>query len=106
MSYNTAVYLKQGGGELVVTADGTLTIEAGATVEGLAAVVEQPAIADISGTNLTPIALDTSDTYTDAAVNTAVNAVITALEARLDAMDAKQNALLAALRTANVIAAS
>lgn len=52
-------------------------------------------------------ALSTSNTYTDAAVNAAingaVNAVNTVAEARLDNLEAKVNAILAALKNAGLM---
>lgn len=54
------------------------------------------------------VTLSTTDTYTDAAVRTAINAganaVRTAAESRLDAIEAKVDALLAALVTAGLMA--
>ncbi len=113
MSYQPKVYRKQGGNEIVIADGGTLTIEAGATVTGLAAVTEQAAIADLGATNLaaTAITLATAggNTYSDAAVKAAVDdglAGVTAkVETRLDALDAKVDDILAKLRLAAVIAA-
>lgn len=126
-TYQTKNYEAQGGEEWVV--GGVLTILPGATVTGLAAVVQQTALADltenggvIGGTNdgdlpvlsdlgTTHIALSTSNTYTDAAVNTAVNTALDAVVAKLNAaleanreLAAKLNAALQKLRDAAVIA--
>ena len=110
MTYQPKVYKKQGGTELVIANGGTLTIEVGATVTGLAAVAEQAAITDLGASNLaaTTITLSTTDTYTDGAVKSAVDTglagVTSKVETRLDAIDAKIDDILAKLRLANVIA--
>lgn len=61
---------------------------------------------DVDGTlaNIAAIALDTNDTYADAAVNTAVNTAITAANLQIKELQTKVNALLAVLRTAKIIA--
>lgn len=67
-------------------------------------------IADISSSNLpaSAAALSTSDTYSDAAVNAEIDAQVNALaaaaETRLDAIEAKINAILAALQAADLMA--
>lgn len=47
--------------------------------------------------DLPAAALSTSDTYTDSAVNTAINALKTAVESRLDAVEGKIDAVIGAL---------
>jgi hypothetical protein len=71
------------------------------------------AVADLGGTltgtvdgtlaDIAAIDLDTSNTYTDAAVNTAVNTAITAANLQIKELQTKVNALLAVLRTAKII---
>lgn len=63
------------------------------------------AVAALGSTTNIPtvsVTLSTSDTYTDAAVKTAIdagsNAVRTAAESRLDAIEAKVDAVIAALK--------
>ena len=53
--------------------------------------------------NLPAAALSTSDTYSDAAVNAAINSVKSAAESRLDAIEAKVDAILAALQAAGLM---
>lgn len=109
MTANTKVYFKQGGDELVVASGGKITVEAGGSVAGGGDVTPQANIADITASNLaaTTITLSTSDTYTDSAVKTAVDTglsgVTSKVETRLDALDTKVNAILAALRIAGVL---
>jgi predicted RecA/RadA family phage recombinase len=57
------------------------------------------AMADIS-----PIALSTSNTYTDAAVNAAINAKITAVNLDLKELQTKINATITALKNASLMA--
>lgn len=54
-------------------------------------------------TNLPAAALSTTDIYTDAAVNAAINALKTASESRLDVIEAKIDAVIAALKAANMM---
>lgn len=54
--------------------------------------------------DIADIALDTSNTYTDAAVNTAVNTAIAAANLQIKELQTTVNALLASLRTAKIIA--
>jgi len=71
------------------------------------------AVASLAGTltgttdgtlaDVADIALSTTDTYTDAAVNTAVNAAILATNLQLKEIQTTLNALLASLRTSNII---
>ena len=73
-------------------------------------------VADLAGTltgstddtiaDVADIALSTSDTYTDAAVNTAVNAAILDLNLQLKELHVKQKELTAALKTAGLMATS
>lgn len=63
-------------------------------------ITQAGAVANITSTNL-PIVPALADT---AAVKTYLDSLYTPLEARLDAVDSKLNAILAALRTAGVIA--
>jgi hypothetical protein len=101
-------------GRLVVPAGATMEVEVGATVTGLAAVVEQTALADLAGTltgtvdgtiaDVANIALSTGDTYTDTAVNNAVNTAIASVNLQLKELQTKLNAALQKLRDANVIA--
>lgn len=106
---NTLVYFKQGGDELVVSAGGKITVESGGTIVGGGDVTPQADIADITPSNLaaTTITLSTTDTYSDAAVKSAVDTglagVTSKVETRFDALDSKVNALLAALRLAGVL---
>jgi broad specificity polyphosphatase/5'/3'-nucleotidase SurE len=53
--------------------------------------------------DIAAIALSTSDMYTDAAVNTAVNTAITAANLQIKELQTTVNALLASLRTSNII---
>ncbi len=53
--------------------------------------------------NLPTAALSTSDTYTDAAVNGAINALGSAAESRLDVLEAKVDAIIAALKAAGMM---
>lgn len=109
MSYQTKVYRKLGGDELVVASGGKITVEAGGSIVGGGDVTPQADIADITASNLaaTTSTLSTEDTYTDAAVAASIDgglAGVTAkVETRLDALDTKVNAILAALRTAGVL---
>ncbi|MER9883105.1 hypothetical protein [Mesorhizobium sp. M0118] len=108
-SYTSKVYMKVGGDELVVASGGKITVEAGGSVVGGGDVTPQSNVADIGASNLaaTTITLSTTNTYTDAAVKTAVDtglAGVTAkAETRFDAVDTKINALLAAMRLAGVL---
>lgn len=108
---NTLVYFRQGGDALVVASGGRIIVEAGGTVEGGGDVTPQANIVDITPSTMTATTstLSTSDTYSDAAVKTAVDTALAAaavkVETRLDALDAKVNALLAALRLAGVLSA-
>jgi hypothetical protein len=52
------------------------------------------------------IALSTSDTYTDAAVNTAVNTAITSTNLQLKEIQTQLNAVISALKTANLMASA
>lgn len=56
-----------------------------------------------ASTNIPVAALSTSNTYTDAAVNAAVNAGVAVTESRLDAAEAKVNAVIAALKAAGLM---
>lgn len=118
MSQQGKNYRKQGGEEWVV--GGTLTIEAGATVTGLAAVVEQTALADLGGTITGTVDGDLADVddidlttdATDAAnptaaeIDAAVNAAVAQVNEQNKELQTTVNALLAKLRTAGVIAES
>ena len=80
-------------------------------VDALHAVAAATHVAPLGSTTNIPVAsttLSTSDTYTDAAVKTAIdlgdNTLRTAVEARLDAIEAKVDALLAALVAAGLMA--
>lgn len=78
--------------------------ELAAAVDSLHAVAAAASVAAIgTTTNLPTAALSTSDTYTDAAVNTAINAQRTAVEARLDVIEAKIDAVIAALKAASLM---
>lgn len=76
--------------------------------------IQAAALADLGGSltgsvdgdlaDVPAIAIDTSDTLTDSAVNTAVNTAITAINLQLKELQTKQNATLARLRSAGVIA--
>lgn len=100
-----------------------------ASTVAAAASVTAAALTDNSGGSDTPdgtigqiadIALSTSDTYSDSAVNTAVNAVvddcanaieecaaqINALVADVTELQTQLNALIAALKAANLVASS
>lgn len=113
-TFGPGIVLADQGNRLVVKTAGTLQIEAGATVTGLAAVSQQTAEADLSGSltgttdgalaDIAAIALSTSNTYTDAAVNSAVNTAITSANLQIKELQVKVNALLAKLRTAGVLA--
>src|SRR5690606_5665203 len=72
--------------------DGVLTSQAtpGALGGALTGVTDGD-LADIAA-----IALDTDNTYADADVNTAVNAVVTATNLQLKELQVKQNAVIAA----------
>jgi hypothetical protein len=71
------------------------------------------AVTDLGGTltgevdgdlaDIADIALDTTNTYTDAAVNAAVNAAIAEANLQIKELQTKVNALLAVLRTAKII---
>lgn len=73
-------------------------------------------LADLGGTltgtvdgdmaDIADIALSTSNTYTDAAVNTAVNAAVADANEQLKELQTKVNYLLTQLRTAGIIASS
>jgi len=63
------------------------------------------AVADIGATsNISAAALSTSDTYTDAAVNAELDSLMGEVESRMDAAEAKIDALLGSLRSAEIIA--
>lgn len=79
--YTTLNYSKQGDGEWVI--NGTLTVGDGATFSGIAKVETQTALADLGQT--------ISGTYA---------------QAEVQAISDKVDALLAKLRTANILAAS
>jgi hypothetical protein len=53
--------------------------------------------------NLPAAALSTSDTYTDAAVNGAINALKSAAESRLDVLEGRVDAIIAALQAAGLM---
>jgi len=105
-----------GGHTLVIGTGGTLQVEAGATVTGLAAVAEQAALADLAGAltgttdgtleDVAAINIGAVDAAnpTEAEIETAVNGAITATNLQLKELQATLNALLARLRLANVIA--
>jgi hypothetical protein len=84
--------------ELADTIDTGFNATPAASIAALGSTVNIPVV------NVT---LSTSDTYTDAAVKTAIdagaNAVRTAAETRLDNIEAKVDALLAALVTAGLM---
>ncbi len=87
MSYTTKVYMKQGGDEMVVASGGKITVEAGGAIEAaegsiIPAVETQDAIADLK--------LTASAEYDST---------------ELEAVAAKVDAILAALRLAKVIEA-
>jgi hypothetical protein len=80
-------------------------------IDALHAVSQAGAIASLGVTTNLPATgavLSTTDTYTDAAVKTAIDGAVTALrtpaEARLDAIEAKIDALLASLRASAILA--
>jgi hypothetical protein len=79
--YQAQNYFKQGDQELVI--GGKLTVEAGATFDGIAKVETQAAIADLDQT--------IGGSY---------------VQAEVQAISDKMDALLAALRSAEIIAAS
>lgn len=72
------------------------------------------AVADLGGTltgtvdgdlaDIADIALSTSNTYTDAAVNAAVNTAVASANLQIKELQTKVNALLAELRTGKIIA--
>ncbi len=103
----------ESGGSIEAKSGATITVNAGANVTGLAKTTT--ALADLGGTltgavdgdlaDVADIALDTSNTYTDAAVNGAVNTAIASVNLQLKELQAKLNAALAKLRTSGVIAA-
>lgn len=86
MSYTTKVYMKQGGDEMVVASGGKITVEAGGAIEAaegsIIPVWTQDAIADLK--------LTASAEYDST---------------ELEAVAAKVDAILAALRLAKVIEA-
>ncbi len=65
-------------------------VELGGTITGATANDTMTAVADI--------ALSTSNTYTDAAVNAAVNTAIASIENNFADLQAKVNAIIAALQ--------
>lgn len=107
-TYQTKVYETQGGDELVIASGGRLTIEAGATVTGLAAVTIQAAVADITE-NSGAIGGTQNGGFSALATAWDGTKYPTAAESALliDAIrenSAKINDLLAKLRLAGVIA--
>lgn len=75
--YNTKVYHRQGGAELVVGAGGKITVEAGGKIT-----VEAGGAIEAEGGPVSPIAdLSLSGTYDgdDTAIQTAVNGILAAL---------------------------
>jgi predicted RecA/RadA family phage recombinase len=80
---------EQGQAAVVAALAGTLT----GTVDGT--------LADVAA-----IALSTSNTYTDAAVNSAVNTAITSTNLQLKELQTKLNAILTALKDAEIMASA
>lgn len=80
----------------------------------ITSITQGTALADLAGTltgtvdgtlaDVADIALSTSNTYTDAAVNSAVNAAILSVNLQLKELQTKLNAVLARLRSTGVIA--
>lgn len=66
-------------------------------------VTPEAAPTDLAIVDVADIALSTSDTYTDADVNGAVNAAILEVNGQLAAIESKLNELIAALVTAGVL---
>jgi len=79
-------------------------INAGANAQA----VSVPVIGTTTNLPTSNVTLSTSDTYTDAAVKTAidagVNALRTASESRLDVIEAKIDAVITALKNASLMA--
>lgn len=98
MSYNTPVYMKQGGDELVVGSGGKITA-AGTQASHIA----DPAAAAAITTDLTGV-----DTGTDmtAAQAGQIEADLAALKTAIDANNAAIDAILAALEGVGITASS
>lgn len=119
MPQTTGVYKDNNGDRLVIASGGTLLIEAGGTVTGLAAYTQQTAIPDLTDnsggasadgtigavTTFTPsVAWNGSSVYPSAADATAIAAAITALMAAVKELSTKVNAILASLRAGGALA--
>lgn len=72
-------------------------------IDSLHAVAPAAHIANASAASPITIALSTSDTYSDSAVNTAVNAALVTAVADINALETKINAILAALQAASLM---
>lgn len=115
--------ISYGASVITVTNKTTYTWVAGTKVQlglGYAAAAttyqQVGAIADVGGSltgttdgdlaDVADIALSTSNTYTDAAVNAAVNTAVAAVNVQLKELQEAHNALLAGLRVSGLIATS
>jgi predicted RNA methylase len=88
----------------VAMADKKSAAELAAAVDSMHAVAPAANVAALgTTTGLPAAALSTADTYTDAAVNTAINALKTASETRLDNIETKVDAIIAALIAAGLM---
>lgn len=91
---------KVAGTELAAAVDSLHAVAAAANVAALAGTMTgatDGTIADVAN-----IALSTSDTYTDAAVNAAVNTAIASMNLQLKELQVKLNAEIAALKAAGL----
>jgi hypothetical protein len=123
-AYVAGDVVTQGGAVFVAIADSVgestadtdffepLALEGGAELAALLAAIPATNIPVLGTTTNIPtsnVTLSTSNTYTDAAVKTAIdsaaNGIRTAAEARLDAAEAKIDAMLGLLSTAGIMAA-
>lgn len=119
------VAFSYGASEVTITNNTGATLAAGSRLlVGLSSVgtgfentfTEVGPLANLGGTltgtvdgdmaDIADIALSTTNTYTDAAVNTAVNAAVADANEQLKELQTKVNYLLTQLRTAGIIASS
>ena len=88
---------------IVAMADKKAALEVQSAIDSLHAIAAAAHVANTSPADAVTIALSTSDTYSDAAVNTAVNAALASVITDINAANTKINAILASLQAASIM---